>query len=403
MKRALLVSCLLFCIVFLCASYELHAQEGCVLQPPALHIDFGDGNGSTFNLSSRANYREVDDYCPQDGNYALVSSTGGCFGGHWVTLNQDHTGNGGKMLLVNAAYTPGLFFVTPLRGLSPNTRYELAVWIVNVCKPHEDCTNNRPNLRFLIENIAGTELARFSTGDIQPTGTATWLQYAAIFQTPADGGSIFLKVENKEEGGCGNDFAMDDITLRECVEPKPVLKTPPPRKPITKQVPPVTQPVVKKAPPVIATAKKVAPVNPQIIKKDTPTISGPKIKEKTSISLPKVISSRANLVFKQIETRSGEILVELYDNGEIDGDTVTIYHNNSLAVSRAGLSAKPVTLHITVDEAHPHHELVMVANNLGSIPPNTSLMIVTAQNKRYEVFISSTEQKNAKVVIDLRE
>jgi hypothetical protein len=45
----------------------------------------------------------------------------------------------------------------------------------------------------------------------------------------------------------------------------------------------------------------------------------------------------------------------------------------------------------------------MVANNLGAIPPNTSLMIVTAKDKRYQVYITSTEQQNAKVVIDLKE
>jgi hypothetical protein len=45
----------------------------------------------------------------------------------------------------------------------------------------------------------------------------------------------------------------------------------------------------------------------------------------------------------------------------------------------------------------------MVAENLGSIPPNTSLMVITTRNKRYEVFISSTEQKNAKVILDLKE
>lgn len=50
----------------------------------------------------------------------------------------------------------------------------------------------------------------------------------------------------------------------------------------------------------------------------------------------------------------------------------------------------------------PPHELVMVANNLGSIPPNTSLMIITANDKRYEVFISSSEQKNARVINDLK-
>jgi hypothetical protein len=52
---------------------------------------------------------------------------------------------------------------------------------------------------------------------------------------------------------------------------------------------------------------------------------------------------------------------------------------------------------------HSHHELIMIANNLGSIPPNTSLMVTTTKSKRYEVFISSSEQKNAKVIIDLKQ
>jgi hypothetical protein len=106
---------------------------------------------------------------------------------------------------------------------------------------------------------------------------------------------------------------------------------------------------------------------------------------------------------RQIQIPAGELKIDLYDNGEIDGDTVTIYHNNELVVSKARLSQKPVTIRIMVDRDHPHHELIMVADNLGSIPPNTSLMIVTAKDKRYEVFISSTEQKNARVNIDLKE
>ena len=44
----------------------------------------------------------------------------------------------------------------------------------------------------------------------------------------------------------------------------------------------------------------------------------------------------------------------------------------------------------------------MVAENLGSIPPNTSVMIITTASKRYEVFISSDEQNNAKVVFELK-
>jgi hypothetical protein len=39
----------------------------------------------------------------------------------------------------------------------------------------------------------------------------------------------------------------------------------------------------------------------------------------------------------------------------------------------------------------------MVAQNLGSIPPNTALMMVQAGDQRYTVRLSSTEQKNAMV------
>jgi len=39
----------------------------------------------------------------------------------------------------------------------------------------------------------------------------------------------------------------------------------------------------------------------------------------------------------------------------------------------------------------------MVADNEGEIPPNTSLMIVKAGDKEYEVRITSTMQKNAKI------
>jgi len=85
----------------------------------------------------------------------------------------------------------------------------------------------------------------------------------------------------------------------------------------------------------------------------------------------------------------------------IDGDTVSIYHNNKLVVSRTRLSQKPITVNIDVNAEEP--QVVMVAENLGSIPSNKSVMIVTAGGKKYQVYVSSTEQKNAKVVFDLKE
>jgi hypothetical protein len=39
----------------------------------------------------------------------------------------------------------------------------------------------------------------------------------------------------------------------------------------------------------------------------------------------------------------------------------------------------------------------MYADNLGTIPPNTALMVVTAGEKRFDVYLSSSEQKSAAV------
>ena len=92
----------------------------------------------------------------------------------------------------------------------------------------------------------------------------------------------------------------------------------------------------------------------------------------------------------------------LYDNGEIDGDTISLYDNNRLIASSKRLSNKPISFLIKVDKDVPLHEFVMVAENLGSIPPNTALMVINAGLKRYEVYLSSTEQKNAVIIIEYK-
>jgi hypothetical protein len=117
---------------------------------------------------------------------------------------------------------------------------------------------------------------------------------------------------------------------------------------------------------------------------------------------PLVLIKRDNTLVKTITTSAKEFKIELYDNGEIDGDRISVYHNNELIVSNKTLTDKPISFTIKADENSPVHEFVMVAENLGSIPPNTSLMIVTAGEKRYELFVTSTEQKNAVVRVEYK-
>lgn len=124
----------------------------------------------------------------------------------------------------------------------------------------------------------------------------------------------------------------------------------------------------------------------------------PVIKTKEPAIIPPVLKNRENEVVQSILVNTNDITINIYDNGTIDHDTVSVYLDKKLVVSHQMLTTQAITVKLKMDESSDYHELVMVAENLGDIPPNTSLMVVKAGDKQYEVRITSTEQKNAVVI-----
>jgi hypothetical protein len=112
---------------------------------------------------------------------------------------------------------------------------------------------------------------------------------------------------------------------------------------------------------------------------------------------PRVLQDRQNNVVRTITVHTNEITLNVYDDGAIDHDTVSIYVDNRQVINHAMLTDRPLVVTIHLDDTNDYHEVAMVAENEGEIPPNTSLMIVKAGDKEYEVRITSTEQKNAVV------
>jgi len=102
-------------------------------------------------------------------------------------------------------------------------------------------------------------------------------------------------------------------------------------------------------------------------------------------------------IIKTIEVTDDKFKVEIYDNGQIDGDTVSIFLNEKLLVPARMLTAKPITVDIKITEDEDTYDLIMYAESLGTIPPNTALMIVTTSTHRYEINITSTEQTSGVV------
>jgi hypothetical protein len=113
--------------------------------------------------------------------------------------------------------------------------------------------------------------------------------------------------------------------------------------------------------------------------------------------LPPSLLNRKTELVKEIKVDTGTIRLDFYDNGTIDGDTISVYVNNIPVVTNKMLTAKPVSIKIVIDAAKKQQEVIMVGENLGSIPPNTALMIIYAGEKRYQLYLTSDEQKNAAV------
>ena len=118
---------------------------------------------------------------------------------------------------------------------------------------------------------------------------------------------------------------------------------------------------------------------------------------KPELKLPPSLTNRKAELVKEIKVDTGNIKIDFYDNGQIDGDTISVFANNMPLVSRKMLTTKPVSITIRIDLKRTEQELIMVGENLGTIPPNTALMIVYDGPNRYEVRITSDLQKSGTI------
>lgn len=134
------------------------------------------------------------------------------------------------------------------------------------------------------------------------------------------------------------------------------------------------------------TKKDIPSIIPEIKKTDT-------IKQRISGFEP-----RRKDIIKTIPIYQPTFKVDFYDNGEIDGDSITVFYNGKIILSHKMLTTKAISLTLALDENVRENIVTMYADNLGTIPPNTALMIVTDGDKRYEVRIDSDTEKSGSVI-----
>jgi hypothetical protein len=117
------------------------------------------------------------------------------------------------------------------------------------------------------------------------------------------------------------------------------------------------------------------------------------------INLPWVLVGRENKLVKKIITNSKTVSIDLFDNGTIDNDTIIVFDNKKLLVNKKRLSYKAIHLEFNFTENSREHEVIIVAHNMGTVPPNTALLLLKDGKNRQEYFITSTNKINAKILI----
>jgi len=116
-------------------------------------------------------------------------------------------------------------------------------------------------------------------------------------------------------------------------------------------------------------------------------------------SLPNVVANRKNEDMQELYFKNDSLVLSLYDNGIVDGDTVSVYLNGETIISKQMLKAVATKKTIYLSPQEDSVQLILFAENLGTIPPNTGLLTVRDGDDLYQVRFSADLQKNASITL----
>jgi hypothetical protein len=145
----------------------------------------------------------------------------------------------------------------------------------------------------------------------------------------------------------------------------------------------------KEQPAIVETKTEVKEAN------KTKTESKPVDQQNVSSVLP--YTQRKDHQQKSVDIASDSLVLSFYDNGVVDGDSISVYLNDQSIISTKLTSVatkKPIYIG-GMDEVR----LVLVAENLGTIPPNTGLLIIRDGDKTYQVNFTADMQTNASIIL----
>lgn len=203
---------LVLCLLLISSSLAAQLCEGNLGENIFAAGDFGSGipNLIATDPGIAPGYIYTTTVPPEDGFYTITNNTGEWPGLYpsWLAIPDNSTDPDGYMMVVNASFSPGLFYEEEVDGLCENTLYVFSADIINLIRTGT-ANHSDPNISFLINDVE-----QFTTGNIPKTNN--WATYGFTFTTEPGQTTVTLSLRNNAPGGIGNDVALDNITFRPC-------------------------------------------------------------------------------------------------------------------------------------------------------------------------------------------
>lgn len=116
--------------------------------------------------------------------------------------------------------------------------------------------------------------------------------------------------------------------------------------------------------------------------------------------IEKQYQERENEITNELEVESDSLRLDIFDNGEIDGDIISLFYNKELIVFNQKLTHRAIHIDLVLKpDEQGGSEITLFAENLGLIPPNTALVRIRDGKKVYDLRVSSSLEKNATIRI----
>ena len=135
----------------------------------------------------------------------------------------------------------------------------------------------------------------------------------------------------------------------------------------------------------------------------TPPVTATKTVTAPPIAAAAAIAKRKTEVIRNVFFTADSLVLSLYDNGTVDGDTVSVVLNGEVIIAKKGLTGNAIrtTIHLTPAQGDSL-QLIMYAENLGTIAPNTGVLIIQDGNNRNEIRFTGDMQKSSAIILKRR-